>query len=194
MDGLPQAGKIANDLLKKRLAEFGYHETKYTPGLWKHNTRPVHFTLVVDDFGIKFVGEEHLQHLITSLKKYYEIDIDYTGKKYCDITLDWDYQNRTVDASMPTFVPTKLKEFNHPHPLKPQHAPYPAAPRFSNSQAPVAEDLFPSLNKEQTTRIQKIIGSFLYYGRAIDLTIIKALNTLATQQSAPTTQTTGETD
>ena len=60
MYGLPQAGKIANDLLKKRLAEFGYHETKYTPGLWKHNTRPVHFTLVVDDFGIKFVGEEHL--------------------------------------------------------------------------------------------------------------------------------------
>ena len=51
-------------------------QKKYTPALWKHNTLPVHFILVVDDFGIKFGGEEHLQHLIVSLKTYYEIDIN----------------------------------------------------------------------------------------------------------------------
>ena len=31
--------------------------------------------------------------------------------------------------------------------------------------------------------MQKIIGSFLCYGRTIDTTIIKALNTLATKQA-----------
>ena len=72
----------------------------------------------MEDFGIKFVGEENLQHLIPSLKIYYEIDIDYTGRKCCGITLDWDYKNRTVDPSMPKFVSIKLKEFNHSRPLK----------------------------------------------------------------------------
>jgi hypothetical protein len=36
MYGLPQAGILANKLLKKRLARHGYHEQPHTPGLWKH--------------------------------------------------------------------------------------------------------------------------------------------------------------
>ena len=60
--GLPQAGKISNDLLKDRLAIFGYYPTNFTPGLWKHTWRPVQFTLVVDDFGVKFSGLKHANH------------------------------------------------------------------------------------------------------------------------------------
>jgi hypothetical protein len=187
--GLPQAGKLANDLLRKRLATCGYFECTHTPGLWKHIWRPVTFTLVVDDFGVKFVGIEQLKHLIASLKKFYEIELDVTGAKYCGITLEWAYNNRTVDLSMPKYVPTKLKEFKHPHPGKPQHAPYPALPRFTNSQKPVSEDDTELLPQEKITRIQQIVGSFLHYGRAIDITILKALNTLATQQAKPTITT-----
>jgi hypothetical protein len=33
---LPQAGMLANKLLKKRLSPHGYHECVHTPGLWKH--------------------------------------------------------------------------------------------------------------------------------------------------------------
>ena len=43
MYGLPQAGRIAWDLLKERLAKHGYRPTKHTPGLWKHDTRPIWF-------------------------------------------------------------------------------------------------------------------------------------------------------
>ena len=50
MYGLPQAGILANKLLKKRLGRHGYHECKHTPGLWTHDWRPVTFVLVVDDF------------------------------------------------------------------------------------------------------------------------------------------------
>ncbi len=32
------------------------------PGLWKHNTQPIIFTLVVNDFGVKYVGEENALH------------------------------------------------------------------------------------------------------------------------------------
>ena len=53
MYGLPQAGIIANNKLRKHLANFGHIPTKNTPGLWKHQTRPVQFSLVVDDFGVK---------------------------------------------------------------------------------------------------------------------------------------------
>jgi hypothetical protein len=36
MYGLPQAGILANKLLKKWLARHGYFEQPHTPGLWKH--------------------------------------------------------------------------------------------------------------------------------------------------------------
>jgi hypothetical protein len=34
MYGLPQAGILANQLIAHRLAIRGYHQTKFTPGLW----------------------------------------------------------------------------------------------------------------------------------------------------------------
>lgn len=67
MYGLPQAGVLANKLLKERLARHGYFEQPHTPGLWKHVSRPVWFNLCVDDFGIKYIGREHLRHLYDAL-------------------------------------------------------------------------------------------------------------------------------
>ena len=54
--GLPQAGILANKLLRKHLAPHRYYELPHTPGLWRHVSRPVQFSLVVDDFGIKYSG------------------------------------------------------------------------------------------------------------------------------------------
>jgi hypothetical protein len=68
MYGLPQEGLLANELLEKRLNKRGYFQSKLIPGLWKHEWRPVQFTLVVDDFGIKYVGKEHALHLKTMLE------------------------------------------------------------------------------------------------------------------------------
>jgi hypothetical protein len=51
MYGLPQAGILANELLQRNLAKDGYRPIPHTHGLWTHNTRPVSFSLVVDDFG-----------------------------------------------------------------------------------------------------------------------------------------------
>jgi len=53
MYGLPQAGKIANDQLTKFLTPHSYEPVPITTGLWKHTTRDLSFTLVVDDSGIK---------------------------------------------------------------------------------------------------------------------------------------------
>ena len=67
MYGLPQAGTPSNNLLRSQLATDGYYELPHTPGLWKHVTRPVWFTLVVDDFRVKYVGIDNAQHLMKSL-------------------------------------------------------------------------------------------------------------------------------
>ena len=77
MYGLPEACILANNLLKKRLLESGYYECQFTPGLFKHVWRPIIFSLVVDDFGIKYQGIQHAMHLKTALEKYYEVSVDW---------------------------------------------------------------------------------------------------------------------
>jgi hypothetical protein len=59
MYGLPQAGIIAQELLAKRLKEHGYNQSKTIPGLWTHEWRPITFSLVVNDLGVKYIREEH---------------------------------------------------------------------------------------------------------------------------------------
>ncbi len=53
MYGLKQAGIIAQQLLGERLQKHGYRQSQTTPGLWKHDTRPISFSLVVNNFGVK---------------------------------------------------------------------------------------------------------------------------------------------
>jgi hypothetical protein len=57
MNGLKQAGLLANQLLQQRLTPFGYYPVRHTPGLWLHKTRPIAFSLIVDDFAVKYVGK-----------------------------------------------------------------------------------------------------------------------------------------
>jgi hypothetical protein len=71
----------------------------------------------------------------------------------------------------------------------------PPEPRFSKAaQEPAPANTAPPLNPKGKTRIQQIVGSFLYYGRAVNITILKALNSLARQQSKPTQTTAKQTD
>jgi hypothetical protein len=104
MYGLPQAGILANQLLAHRLAIHGYHQTKFTPGIWCHVTHPIQFTLVVDAFGVQYVGKEHAQNLIDSLKTDYTVSKDWTGGIYCGIPLKWDYEIKHVGLSMPGYI------------------------------------------------------------------------------------------
>ncbi len=80
MYGLPQAGIIAQELLAKRLKEHGYSQSKTTPGLWTHEWQPIMFSLVVDNFGVKYVGKEHAQHLLRTVQKYYKCSFKEDGE------------------------------------------------------------------------------------------------------------------
>ena len=67
--GLTQSGRLANEYLRKKLDPAGFYEVPHTPDLWKHISCPVIFSFIVDCFGINYVGKEHTNHLIQSLKK-----------------------------------------------------------------------------------------------------------------------------
>ena len=91
MYGLPQAGVLAHAKLTSVLAPHGYNPAKNTAGLWTHSTRPIAFALVVNNFGVKYVGEEHSKHLLNILLKNYKgAHEDWGRTKFCRITLKWD--------------------------------------------------------------------------------------------------------
>jgi hypothetical protein len=119
MYGLPQTGILANELLQCNLAKDGYRPTQHTHGLWKHDTCPISFLLVVDDFGVKYVGREHAEHLMACIKKNHNISSDWKGSAYCGLTLEWDYKNRTVDLSMQGYIKAALHKYQHDAPTRP---------------------------------------------------------------------------
>ncbi len=161
--GLPQAGILANKRLRQKLAPFGYHESENTPGLWYYESRPITFTLVVDNFGVKYVCKEDVQHLITSVKTDYTITKDWMGNLYCGIQLDWDYKKRTVDISMPGYVKKKLQEYGHVMKFRIQTCPYQPEPTKigTEAQAPLPPDTLPKLDGKRIKRVQQIVGSIL---------------------------------
>ena len=73
MYGLSQSRFLANALLEKRLNKRCYYQSNLVPGLWKHDWRPIQFTLVVDDFGVKYVGKEHALHLKKTIEEHYKV-------------------------------------------------------------------------------------------------------------------------
>jgi hypothetical protein len=111
--GLPQSGLLANKPLEKRLNKQDYRQSKLVPGLWRQDTRPVQFTLVVNDFGVKYVSKEHVNHLDWFLEEHYTLTCDWMGTHYIGITLDWNYMKRQVHLSMPKYVLKALKQFQH---------------------------------------------------------------------------------
>ena len=57
MPGHKKSSRITSDRLKIHLAQFGYAPVPHTPALWNHSTRDITFFLVVDNFGVKYVGK-----------------------------------------------------------------------------------------------------------------------------------------
>ena len=120
MYGLAQACLLANELLAKMLAKHGFKQTPHTPGLWRNNSNPIQFTLVVDDCGIKYEKKQDAQNLINALEENYKaVLFDWDGELFCGVKLEWYYQTRTVDLSMPGYITKLLQRFPHPNSKKP---------------------------------------------------------------------------
>ena len=192
MYGLRQAAVLAYNKLVKHLAKHGYHPIEHTVGLWTHISRPIKFCLCVDDFGVKYFNTEDAHHLVNALNEEYVTSVDFTGSHFCGLRIDWDYHHNHVDISMPNYIAQLLKKLNY-DPKLPQYSPFPTASftitRKGQRQYAQQPDHAPLLSIQDTTKVQSIVGSLLYYARAIDCTLLTALNTIAANQSAPTETT-----
>ena len=132
---------------------------------------------------MKYVGKQHVEHLLAVLRSDYKISTDWSGKRYIGLDLDWDYANKKVHLSMLQYVTNALKRFNHKCPHKPQDQPYPhVKPNYgAKAQYAADADASPLLSPEDKKFVQEVVGTFLYYARALDVTMLPALGSLSTQ-------------
>ena len=97
-------------------------------------------------------------------------------------------EGRYLNISMKKYVPKLQKKFEHVLPKKPQHNPFRKEPKKygTNAQDPLEPDTTNKINDVRKIRIQRIVGGLLYYARAVDLTLLHPLSTIASQHASPT--------
>ena len=191
--GLPQAGKLAQDRLVEHLAKHGYHQAANTPCLFKHDSNSVSFTLVVDDFGIKYTKAEDADHLLTVLRKLYIMTEDRAqSQKYVGITIEHDRITNTIMLSMPGYVEKAITRFGH---AKRPGAKTPLTyipPKFGSAQqetTPPPPEACEYVDATLKTFVQEVTGVFLFYSRAVDPTMLTAVNKISMEQAKPTVAT-----
>ena len=176
---------LANQLLEKQSNKHAYYQSKLVSDLWKHEWRPVQFTLVVDIFQVKYAGEAHALHMKADLEEIYTITTKWEGRRYIGITLDWDYKQRQVHHSMPKCVTKALKQLKH-KPKGRQHTPYPFAPiKYGVKIQYATQASTASLLDTQS----KLFIQQVFFFLLVNCTLLCPVSVIASQYSAPTEDT-----
>ena len=92
---------------------------------------------------------------------------------------------------MPGYITKLLQRFLHSIPKKPEHQPHcHVQPQYgSKVQLKYPREKTPLLQPDDITKLHKIIGSVLYYARAVDGTIMATLNELSSAKFKDTQAT-----
>ena len=188
MPGLPQSGLYSQQRLVALLNSHGYVESP-TPMLFRHTTLAISFTLVVDDFAVKYQNPDDLDHLLNCLTTIYDIKTHRTGPSftYLGYTIEYDRTLRKLTLSMPNYIPNLLKRLR-PDGVRfaPSLAVYIPPSYGSRSPQISPVDSSPAASPAQKLDIQRTCGSLLFYARALDGTFLTAVGALSAQQSSPT--------
>ena len=194
--GLKQAGKLAQDRLIMHLAKHGYSQCISTPCLFRHETNGVAFTLVVDDFLIKYSNKDAADHLLAALRELYILKDDFAStQKYVGITLSHNTARKTIHMSMPGYVQKALVRFKRLN-IKGANSPILYVPpkygRYPQEVYPDNESK--PLTAAQLLELQEIVGVFLFYARAVDPLMITAINKIGSSQADATTNVLAQID
>ena len=190
--GLPQAGLIAHTDLVQHLSKFGYHPAPHTPCLFVHVSRPIMFTLVVDDFLFKATGparRDHIDHFLASLKAKYDITSDLSTRlRYIGMTIDYDQAARTLTTSVPNYVANALAMLGVARGTRRTDSALiyepPVYGPAAQQIAPIDDS--PLMSPAETKRLQRICGIFLWYARITDPTMLCPISKLSSDQAHPT--------
>jgi hypothetical protein len=113
------------------------------------------------------------------------------GNKLAGISIQWDYPGKRCQLSMPGYIDYLLLKFKHPCPTKPRLLPYACLPISygAKTQLTPEGDTPALLDDKRKHRIQEIVGSLLYYARAVDNKLLVAISAIAARQAQATVAT-----
>ena len=157
--------------------------------LFRHATRDISFTLVVDDFGIKYTALSDYNHLKSSLELLYKVTSSPTGTRHLGFDIDYDRPNRVMSLSLDGYIQKLLKSVvPESVKLKLYDSPMIYTPPVFGSTAPQVApvDSSPLASSSDGRLLQTVVGSLLCYARAIDTLMLTAVCNLSTIQSHPT--------
>jgi hypothetical protein len=85
----------------------------------------------------------------------------------------------------------KLQEYGHVMKSRIQTCPYSPEPKKygTEAQAPLHPEKLPKLNGKGIKRIQQKVEGILYYAQAVNMTVLKALSSIAAEQTNATEKT-----
>jgi hypothetical protein len=92
---------------------------------------------------------------------------------------------------MPGYVAKALERFQHPTPTRAQHSPHDwQAPQYGvRTQLTDKADTSTPLPPSGIQFLQQVIGTLLYYARAVDNTMLVAIGSIASKQNNGTEET-----
>ena len=125
MYGLKESGKLANIKLQTVLASEEYKPCCVTHGLYKYRKQRITSLFLGDKFSVQYIDKKRCRSSHHNTTKKYLIKMNWKGKYYLRMTLEWDYNKvyskQSVELSMPRYAKEALIEFKHEF-VKPQFA------------------------------------------------------------------------
>jgi hypothetical protein len=186
------AGRLSNQELVKLLKEAGYHESDLVPCLFKHETRKITFSLIVDDLGVKHTNHEDIQHLIDSISPRWKVKHNASGDKYIGMNLKWNYDptNPSLEISSTETAPKSFARFDTDNNIKRRKTPSRYIAPVYGPKNNEAEETIPSEHvPDMKNFVQSVNGTYLFYGRIVDYSILEQTNTIGQTQGNPTKDT-----
>ena len=193
MYGLVNAAIVAQEGLVKLLNANDFYETN-TPQLYKHKTRNIQFTLVVDDFAVKYTNKTDADLLISVLEKQFDVSIDWDGKLYLGMAINLDRsnpnpRNHTLSLSMNGYIARLLERLNlGPYKSNVNSPMVYAAPKYGQKIQYTNVDESDFITEDKIRFLQQGIGGFLYYCRAVGYDYYTTVSKLSSRQAKPTEQ------
>jgi hypothetical protein len=89
---------------------------------------------------------------------------------------------------MPGYIKAALHNYQHPAPSCPKHAPHTWNPPIYGAKTQFVNEATPSpaLSDKDFNKLQQLIGTLLYYARAVDPTLSMPINVVASEKSNAT--------
>lgn len=118
------------------------------------------------------------------MKGKYKFKDDLNAKQYIGIHLKWNYIKRHGQCSMKGYIKQALEELKHIFIAKHHYASsIIEQPDYQAKMKYVKEDNASTLSAVQIKHIKRVVENFLYYGGTIDITMLHALNNIASTKN-----------